>query len=381
MRSGETAMTETRFRLKLMPCAVLVVLSVTVATADAQDCSFSDNPAAFESCSKTIAARQLRGLDLAKIYATRGLLNYFKKDNADAAIADLTEAIKIAPKFAQAYVDRGFVYDNRKRDYDRAIADYSAAIRLEPTNVEAFTRRASAYSSKSQYDLSIADYAQAIRLAPNDSSPYFSRGSTYYYHKQDYDRAIADYNEAIRLNPKSATSVASRGEAYEKKGDLANAHADFRAALAIEADNKWAKEGLARIEPKMAALPPSAPPVTSAGPVICQDVSGAYRAAVEACTSLIASGKANGDDLLAAYIWRGSHLSFLGEHDKAIDDFDRAIMLDPRQALAYRGRGASLEVKGNLDRALADYRMALSIDPGLDDMPAAIQRIQTGRAR
>jgi tetratricopeptide (TPR) repeat protein len=227
MRSGEAAMTETRFRLKLMPCAVLVVLSVTVATADAQDCSFSDNPAAFESCSKTIAARQLRGLDLAKIYATRGLLNYFKKDNADAAIADLTEAIKIAPNFAKAYVDRGFVYDNRKRDYDRAIADYSAAIRLEPTNVEAFTRRASAYSSKSQYDLSIADYAQAIRLAPNDSSPYFSRGSTYYYHKQDYDRAIADYSETIRLNPKSATSVASRGEAYEKKGDLANAQADF----------------------------------------------------------------------------------------------------------------------------------------------------------
>ncbi len=213
------------------------------------------------------------------------------------------------------------------------------------------------------------------------SGNFFSRGTIYYYHKKDYDRAIADYSDAIRLNPNSATYVASRGEGYEQKGDLPRAFAEYRSALAIEPDNKWAKEGLARVEPKMAALPPSAPAVTATGPVVCQDVSGAYRAAVEACTSLIASGKASGDELLAAYIWRGSHLSFLGDHDKAIDDFDRAIRLDPRQALAYRGRGASLEVKGNLDRALADYRMALSLDPGLDDMPAAIQRVESSRPR
>ena len=264
----------------------------------------------WKSCSKAIAAKRLAGPELAKIYATRGSIYYFKKNDHDKAIADYSEAIRLAPKLTKAYLDRAYAYDNGKKDFDRAIADYDSVIRLDPNNAEAFAKRASSYSSKKQYDLAIADLNQAIRLAPKDSSHFFYRGMVYYYHKADYDRAIADFNEAIRLTPDRATYVASRGESYEKKGEFDRALADYRMALSIQPDNTWAKQGLERIEPKTAAGPAApVPAAPSAAPISCHDVSGAYQAAIEACTQLIMSGKAGSDELLGAYVFGAARTS------------------------------------------------------------------------
>jgi tetratricopeptide (TPR) repeat protein len=187
-----------------------------------------------------------------------------------------------------------------------------------------------------------------------------------------------------------------RARLHLKLGNDAKAKADLISAATLEKDInndvEQAKEhikagvglpeALNRAQKRgdsVAAAPTNeqSVPATSAGPVSCQDVTGAYQAAVEACTRLIMSGKAGGDELITAYIWRGSHLTFLGVHDKAVDDFDRALKLDPNLALAYRGRGASYESSGDLARALADYRKAHSLDPSLDDVAASIQRLQS----
>ena len=289
-----------RFLPQRRLCVLFVLLSAPQAVADdRKDCRHSDDPAAFEACSRLIDAKQLRGQELAAIHLTRGALWFFKKNDADAAIKDYGEAIRIAPGFAQAYVDRGFVYGNNKKDYDRAIVDFTSALRIDPKHQEALVRRASAHSSKAQYDRAIDDYNTAISLFPQEASQYFSRGSVYYYYKKDYDRAIADFDRAIRLNPKSATYVASRGEAYEKKGQLDKAVEDFRAALAIEADNRWAIEGLARLGKTAAAPqapPPAAPAATAGTPNrdrdICLFSQDSPDQILQACADFIRSGTA-----------------------------------------------------------------------------------------
>jgi tetratricopeptide (TPR) repeat protein len=53
------------------------------------------------------------------------------KGDYDRAIADLTEAIRLDPKYVWAYASRGEAY-RMKGDYDRAIADLTEAIRLDP---------------------------------------------------------------------------------------------------------------------------------------------------------------------------------------------------------------------------------------------------------
>ena len=52
-----------------------------------------------------------------------------------------------------------------------------------------------------------------------------------------------------------------------------------------------------------------------------------------------------------------------GDKEKAMADFDEAIRLNPREALAWRVRGATWAGKADYQRALADYTESLRIDP------------------
>jgi tetratricopeptide (TPR) repeat protein len=64
-----------------------------------------------------------------------------------------------------------------------------------------------------------------------------------------------------------------------------------------------------------------------------------------------------------AYNNRGLAYYRKSEVDRAIADYDKAIAIDPKYAYAYNGRGAAYQKKGEVDRAIADYRKALEIDP------------------
>ena len=69
-----------------------------------------------------------------------------KHDN-DGALADLTKALELDPRFAAAWVTRGEVKSN-KGDNDGAIADYNEAIRLAPNYAAAFSHRGIAWNEK-----------------------------------------------------------------------------------------------------------------------------------------------------------------------------------------------------------------------------------------
>jgi len=51
----------------------------------------------------------------------------------------------------------------------------------------------------------------------------------------------------------------------------------------------------------------------------------------------------------------------LGRHRRAIEDFDRAILHDPRNAAAYDGRGDAYRDSEQYDRAAQDYSQAISL--------------------
>lgn len=52
-----------------------------------------------------------------------------------------------------------------------------------------------------------------------------------------------------------------------------------------------------------------------------------------------------------------------GDKDKAMADFDEAIRLNPKEALAWRIRGATWAAKAEYAKALADYSESIRIDP------------------
>jgi Flp pilus assembly protein TadD len=144
------------------------------------------------------------------------------------AVRELTEAIKLDPKYPQAYLHRGASYVSLK-EYDKAIADLDKAIELRPTLSAAYSNRGAAYANKKEYDKALTDLNKALELNPKLAAAYFNRGRVY-YEKGDYDKTIADLTEAIKRNPKSANAFLWRGLAYAKKGDEAKAEADRKEA-------------------------------------------------------------------------------------------------------------------------------------------------------
>ncbi len=168
-----------------------------------------------------------------------------------------------------------------KRDYDRAIADYDKAIELDPANALAYNNRGRAYADKGDHDRAIADYDKAIQLDPKFAQRLQRRGNAYFA-KGDYDRAIADYDEAIKLDPKYAFAYHNRALAYREQGRLRPRHRRLR-----RGDQARSEIHLGVQQPRLRLLRQ-------------------------------------------------------GDYDRAIADYDEAIKLNPKFALAYNNRGNAL---------------------------------------
>src|SRR5215207_5534741 len=83
-------------------------------------------------------------------------------------------------------------------------------------------------------ELQIKACSAILQRDAKDAIAYYKRGLAYQF-KGDLDRAIADYNKAIELRPRSARAYESRGSAYASKGVYTNAVADVTKASELAA--------------------------------------------------------------------------------------------------------------------------------------------------
>ena len=85
-------------------------------------------------------------------------------------------------------------------DADGAIADLGQLIRLNPNSYYAYADRGLAHRDKGEPSLAIADFSEAIRLLPTYGDLYFQRGLAYRT-MGDTERAVADFKQAIEVDP------------------------------------------------------------------------------------------------------------------------------------------------------------------------------------
>ncbi len=79
--------------------------------------------------------------------------------------------------------------------------------------------------------------------------------------------------------------------------------------------------------------------------------------------------------LADGYVGRGNALNTLERYEAAVADYDRAIAIDPSLANAYVNRGIAHSHLGNLNLAVADYEKGLALDPEIDDPPGIMKRL------
>ena len=74
-----------------------------------------------------------------------------EKGEFDAAISDLTKAIKMRPRFALAHFYRGRAYF-RKGEHDKSLSDLTEAIELDPALAVAYSERGVIHFIRKEYD-------------------------------------------------------------------------------------------------------------------------------------------------------------------------------------------------------------------------------------
>lgn len=99
----------------------------------------------------------------------------------------------------EALITRGLLWDDEE-EYDKAIADYTEALKLAPNDHATLVLRGNSHDANGSPQLAIADYTAAIKLAPDDAAAYYNR-ATVYEELGERDKAIADYTKALEIEP------------------------------------------------------------------------------------------------------------------------------------------------------------------------------------
>ena len=63
------------------------------------------------------------------------------------------------------------------------------------------------------------------------------------------------------------------------------------------------------------------------------------------------------------FLVQGRERLYRGEHERAIEEFSRAIQLNPTNSLAYHERGYTYSQLGKYERAINDFTQAIQLDP------------------
>ena len=85
------------------------------------------------------------------------------------------------------------------------------------------------------------------------------------------------------------------------------------------------------------------------------------------CTAAIQSGQWKSEGLAWAFNNRGDAYYKKGQYDRAIQDYDQAIKLNPSNAIAFSARGVAYGNKGQYDCAIQDHDQAIKLNPNYAD--------------
>lgn len=85
--------------------------------------------------------------------------------------------------------------------------------------------------------------------------------------------------------------------------------------------------------------------------------------AIEACSAVISAGVVDRQDLATAFKNRGNAYDDKGQYDRAIQDYDHAIAINPDDGNAFNNRGTSHRARGQYDLAIQDYDQAIGLLP------------------
>lgn len=141
--------------------------------------------------------------------------NYAKSGDVPAAIAALSEAVKIEPDDPIAQVDLGVALVQQKR-YDEAMYHLRTALALDPRNDNAYYNLGVLLAYENRYEDAIESYRQALRINPEKEGARANLGAAL-FHMGNFDEAIYNFQEALKADPDNEAVKNYLGMAMSRK--------------------------------------------------------------------------------------------------------------------------------------------------------------------
>lgn len=202
------------------------------------------------------------------------------------------------------------------RQFGEAIQAFGRALRLDPALTASWVARAQVRLEMGMVEPALADYDSAIEAAPDAPEAWFGRGVLHLSNEAP-EKAVADFTKAAELDPSSTLALFNRGIAQLALGDAEAAVADFGAVIALDETDA------------------------------------------------------------AAHLNRGRALAILGRPE-AIDDFNRAVALQPEWSQALVARGQIHDAAGEVEAANRDFLRAYELGAAQPWLIDRVRRITGG---
>ena len=129
--------------------------------------------------------------------------------------------------------------------YDDAILIYSDLLRRNPSG-RAFAMRAYCLYQLGQFMAAESDFTRALSLESSAINTLYMRGRAR-TQLDDHLGALKDFKAVLERNPQDDQALTQIAIIYECDGDAEAARSAYVSALAINAGNHLAREGLQRL--------------------------------------------------------------------------------------------------------------------------------------
>ncbi|XP_074069519.1 tetratricopeptide repeat protein 6 isoform X2 [Macrotis lagotis] len=282
--------------------------------------------------------------NVAFAYINIGIIYLLHMDKYHEAIQQFTEAIRVDPLCIQSYLCRAETY-NKIHNLPQAVKDLSRAIHLQPDRIKLYIIRGRYLLEMKQYDLAKSTIFQVAQMNKGSLELSVIQQSLVFSFCGLHTEAMKALFAVTLCKPESAMYMLL-GKAQMKAKKIQNAVVTFKRALdATVSADKTSKTTFLSAECHYCLG-------------LCYMEEKSYNLAFDAFSKAVKLYP----EYSEAFYQRGLCRLKL-QKDKCVQDFNRAIAINPKHYQAYISRAAYYGMKRRYSKAILNCNEAIRIFP------------------
>jgi len=269
---------------------------------------------------------------------------FYDLQDFTAAQEQLKAALALEPDNDDALFLRGKTYKAQK-DCNKAISDFRSVVTKQPKNDELFEALAQCQIEIGSMDDALISIDKMLVLSPKNSRYYHFKQNVL-FEKKDFEKAISTSDQAIAIDKNDDYSYFMKGKAAEGLGNTSLAETQFKKAIEIAKADKSKRDNAALLHPYYKNLGDA------------QKRLFKKQEAIENFTKALAL---NPNDIESLNNRGVLHFE-LKDLPSATADFGKAISMNAKSPDAFYYRAQVNQQMGQFSSAISDYNQAILLD-------------------